>query len=86
MNLSRKRSRSDDIQPSVDFNLTLLKHAELVLSSKVQRARMIDENHVKAYYESSDGAEFREFRKTGLSAKISNLKSVYTMYLNTHDK
>ena len=46
---------------------------------------MLEEKHVKAFYESSDGEEFREFRKTGIAARISNLNAVYTMYLNKLD-
>ena len=47
---------------------------------------MIDECHVKAFYEGNDGQEFREFSKSGIAAKISNLNSVYAMYLNTLDR
>ena len=47
---------------------------------------MIDDGHVKAFYEGDDGQEFREFTKTGIAAKISNLNSVYSMYLNTLDR
>ena len=47
---------------------------------------MIDEVHVKEFYESDIGEECREFRQTGIAAKISNLTNVYTMYLNSLDR
>ena len=67
-------------------NETLLRHAEILMASKVQRTKMIDSEHVNAFHESEEGKEFKEFCKTGIAAKISNLTSVYTMYLNTLDR
>ena len=47
---------------------------------------MLDDEHVKAFHDSNEGEEFRSFCKTGIAARISNLSSVYTMYLNTLDR
>ena len=56
------------------------------MASRVERVKMIDDKHVANFFKSSHGEEFREFRKAGIAAHVSNLKSVYTMYLNTLDK
>ena len=85
--LQRKRSQSEEIPLTDDQKHRLLmKHAEHLMQSKVQRAKQIEEKHAKTFIESSHGDEFREFRKTGIAAHISNLKQVYIMYLNTIDK
>ena len=56
------------------------------MASRAERVKMIEDTHVKAFNDSSHGKEFREFRETRIAARISNIKSVYTMYLNTIDK
>ena len=56
------------------------------MATKAQRPKLLDDEHVKAFHESEEGAEFRDFCKTGIAARISNLSSVYTMYLNTLDR
>ena len=56
------------------------------MASKVQRTKMLVDEHVKSFHDSDEGEEFREFCKTGIAARISNLNSVYTMYLNTLDR
>ena len=86
MPLAKKRSCSFEVQSSNEQSMILLRHAEILMASKVERTRIIDEKHVKAFHQSSEGEEFRGFRKTGIAARISNLNAVYLMYLNNLDK
>ena len=62
--LTRKRSVSDDIaviSPEQNQRL-LMKHAQIVVASRTERVKMIEDTHVKTFHDSSHGEEFREFR------------------------
>ena len=66
------------------INPVLQTHAQIVKADKSARVKLITLEFVQELHKIDE--DFKAFSSTGIAARVSNLTSVYSMYVNTLDR
>ena len=66
------------------INPALQTHAQILKAEKSARVKLITLEFVQELHNIDE--DFKAFSTTGIAARVSNLTSVYSMYVNTLDR